>query len=105
MEEHGVVLCIHGEAHGLDGDEYFEASSNAEDVFYKTQMPKLVEKFPNLKVACEHVTTRTAVEFVQNAGDNVAASITPQHLLYTIGDLLKGFEISPLLFAVAEVFR
>ena len=90
MEANGVVLCIHGEEHGLDADQYFNAGSNAEDIFYRERMPKLVEKFPNLKVACEHVTTKIAVEFVQGQGENVAASITPQHLLYTIGDLLKG---------------
>lgn len=90
MEKHGVVLCIHGEEHGLQGADYFDETSNAEDVFYSTQMPQLIEKFPDLKVACEHVTTKTAVDFVLSAGDAVAASITPQHLLYTVGDLLQG---------------
>jgi dihydroorotase len=92
MEEHGVVLCIHGEEHALSGETYFSAQSNAEDIFYKTRMPDLLTKFPKLKVACEHVTTRTAVEFVKSAGDNVAASITPQHLLYTVGHLLQGLK-------------
>lgn len=92
MEEHGVVLCIHGEQHHMEACEYFDEDSNAEDVFYKTQMPKLVERFPNLKVACEHVTTRTAVEFVKAQGANVVASITPQHLLYTVGHLLQGLK-------------
>ncbi|MCB9983754.1 MAG: hypothetical protein H6861_08820 [Rhodospirillales bacterium] len=55
-------------------------------------MPKLTETFPELKVACEHVTTATAVEFVQRCGANVAASITPQHLLYTVGHLLQGLK-------------
>ncbi len=92
MQAHGVVLCIHGEQHAMKGDEYFAQDSNAEDVFYREQMPKLVEQFPTLKVACEHVTTRTAVEFVKSCGDNVVASITPQHLLYTVGDLLQGLK-------------
>jgi len=43
-------------------------------------------------VVCEHVTTCTAVEFVQKSGPNVAASITPQHLLYTVGHLLQGLK-------------
>lgn len=90
MEAHGVVLCIHGEEHGLHGAAYFDEATNAEDLFYKNHMPALIENFPTLKVACEHVTTKTAVDFVLAAGENVAASITPQHLLYTVGDLLQG---------------
>jgi dihydroorotase len=92
LEDNGVVLCIHGEEHALPADQYFDQNSNAEDAFYKNRMPKLLQQFPKLKVACEHVTTRTAVEFVQQAGPHVAASITPQHLLYTVGHLLQGLK-------------
>ncbi|MBX2834222.1 MAG: dihydroorotase [Micavibrio sp.] len=92
MEEHGIVLCIHGEEHGLPGEEYFDRKTNAEEYFYTHNMPKLIEAFPNLKIACEHVTTKVAVDFVKNAGQNVAASITPQHLLYTVGHLLQGLK-------------
>ena len=38
----------------------------------------------------EHITTKDAVEFVLNASDNVAATITPQHLLLNRNDLLVG---------------
>ncbi len=92
MQANGVTLCVHGEEHHMEGAQYFAQNSNAEDFFYRERMPKLVEKFPDLKVACEHVTTRSAVKFVQDTGENVAASITPQHLLYTIGDLLQGLK-------------
>ena len=92
MEANGVALCIHGEEHHMASCDYFDKDSNAEDAFYRTRMPKLVETFPNLKVACEHLTTKTAVEFVKGQGENVAASVTPQHLLYTVGDLLKGLK-------------
>ena len=92
MEEHDVVLCIHGEQHHMEGEEYFDKETNAEDVFYKTYMPELIEKFPKLRVACEHLTTRTAVDFVKAAPDNVMGSITPQHLLYTVGHLLMGLK-------------
>ena len=92
MEDNGVVLCIHGEEHHVDGAQYFGSSSNAEDIFYKERMPRLIDRFPQLKVACEHVTTKTAVNFVRKAGPNVAASVTPQHLLYTVGHLLQGLK-------------
>ncbi len=91
MEAYNIILNIHGEEHGLNSQDYFDKDSNAEDIFYKKYMPQIIEKFPNLKIVCEHITTKTAVEFVQSAGNNIAATITPQHLMFTVGDLLKGF--------------
>jgi len=92
MSEAGVVLNIHGEEHGLSGEEYFGQDSNAEDYFYRERMPALVEKFSSLKIVCEHITTKTAADFVTNANDNVVATITPQHLMFTVADLLQGLK-------------
>jgi dihydroorotase len=92
MSDHGVILNIHGEQHGLDSTSYFDRDSNAEHRFYSNQMPRLAEKYPDLKIVCEHITTKTAVDFVNKAGDNIAATITPQHLLYTVGDLIMGLK-------------
>lgn len=90
MEEAGVVLCLHGEMHGQAAEDYFDKNTNAEEAFYKNVLPKIHGAFPKLKIACEHITTKVAVDFVIGADDTVAASITPQHLLYTVGHLLKG---------------
>jgi len=92
MEKAGVILNIHGEMHALKSCDYFDEKSNAEDIFYRTVMPKLIDKFSQLKIVCEHITTKTAVDFVTQTSSNVAATITPQHLLYTVGDLLQGFK-------------
>lgn len=92
MEKEGIILNIHGEEHGLCGEKYFGQDSNAEDLFYTQQMPKIKKAYPNLKIVCEHITTKTAVDFVQNAGDNVVATITPQHLMFTVADLLQGLK-------------
>lgn len=92
MEEYGVILNIHGEQHGLNGADYFDKDSNAEDVFYRTKMPKLAKEFPNLKIVCEHITTKTATDFVSSSSKNVSATITPQHLLFTVSNLLQGFK-------------
>lgn len=92
MEETGTILCIHGEEHALSGEAYFGKDSNAEDFFYRERMPRLRDTFPNLKIVCEHITTATAADFVQNSGDKTGATITPQHLLYTMGDLVQGFK-------------
>lgn len=90
MEANGVVLCIHGEAHDLDTGRYFSRTENAEEVFYRERLPRIVEAFPNLRIVCEHITTKVAAEFVASAPAHIGATITPQHLLYTVGDLLTG---------------
>ncbi len=92
MEETGTILCVHGEEHGLSGEAYFGKNSNAEDFFYRERLPRVRDAFPDLKIVCEHITTRTAAEFVKNAGDKTGATITPQHLLYTVSTLLQGLK-------------
>lgn len=92
MEEHGIILCIHGEQHALSGPDYLDAQQNAETRFYQERMPRLIAAHPNLRIVSEHITTRTAAEFVATAPDHVGATITPQHLLYTIGHLIQGLK-------------
>ena len=92
MEEHRIVLCIHGEQHGLSGSDYLDAQQNAETRFYRERMPRLVAAHPNLRIVCEHITTRVAAEFVAGAPEPIGATITPQHLLYTLGHLIQGLK-------------
>ena len=90
MEAAGVILNVHGEAHGLSGPGYFDAADNAENRFYSETLPDIAARFPDLKIVCEHVTTARAAAFVAQSGPRIAATITPQHLLYTAGHLLQG---------------
>lgn len=92
MEELGVVLCIHGEQHALSGPDYLDAHHSAESRFYQERMPRLLEAHPKLKIVCEHITTRAAAEFVTQAPDHVGATVTPQHLLFTLGHLIQGLK-------------
>lgn len=92
MEDTATVLCIHGEQHALSGPDYIDAQQNAETRFYRERMPRLLEAHPRLRIVCEHITTRTAAEFVAAAPDHVGATITPQHLLYTLGHLIQGLK-------------
>lgn len=85
MQEVGMVLQIHGEVTDADIDIF-----DREAVFIERHLIKLVEKFPRLKVIFEHITTLEAAEFVTSASDNVAATITPQHLLYNRNHMLAG---------------
>lgn len=92
LEDHNIVMCVHGEVHGLSGEDYFGRGSNAEELFYREKMPRLIDGFPNLKIVGEHITTKVAVDLITQAGDHVGATVTPQHLIYTVGDLVQGLK-------------
>lgn len=92
MQDHGIVLCLHGEEHNISDEDYLSDKTNAEDIFYREYAPRIADNYPDLKIVAEHVTTKTAVEFVKARGKNIAASVTPQHLLYTIGHLVRGLK-------------
>jgi dihydroorotase len=99
MEREGVVLCVHGEVTDPDVDVF-----DRERVFVERHLARVVAAFPGLKVVFEHATTREAVQFVESAGANVAATITPQHLLYSRNAMLAGF-VRPHLFCLPILKR
>ncbi|MCL6250643.1 dihydroorotase [Altererythrobacter sp. KTW20L] len=75
MAEAGMPLCIHGEVTHASVDVF-----DREAVFIEQVLEPLLRRIPLLRVIFEHITTQEAVQFVEAAGDNVAATITPQHL-------------------------
>ncbi len=85
MQEEGLLLLIHGEVTTHDIDIF-----DREKVFLETVLAPIVNDFPELKIVLEHITTKDAAEFVKNAGDNVAATITAHHLLYNRNHMLVG---------------
>ncbi len=99
MEEHGILLLVHGEVTDAEIDIF-----DREKVFIDRHLIKLVDRFPNLKIVMEHITTKDAVEFVKYSGANVGATITPQHLLYNRNDLLVG-GIKPHLYCLPVLKR
>ena len=85
LEKYDIPLLIHGEVTDPLSDIF-----DREHLFVKSTLTEIVDKFPNLRIVLEHVTTTEAVEFVLSAGPNIAATITPQHLLYNRNALLAG---------------
>jgi len=85
MAEEGMLLLIHGEVTDNHIDIF-----DREKEFIDRHMIPITDKFPQLKVVFEHITTKDAAEFVSGASDLVAATITPQHLLLNRNDLLVG---------------
>jgi dihydroorotase len=51
-----------------------------EAVFIERVLAPLVRELPGLRLVFEHITTAQAVDFVESAGEHVAATVTPQHL-------------------------
>lgn len=85
MMKHGIPLCVHGEVTDDDVDIF-----DREAVFIDKVLTPLVKDFPELKIVFEHITTKAGVDFVQSAKKNVAATITPQHILLNRNDLFRG---------------
>ncbi|PKG78741.1 dihydroorotase [Shewanella sp. Actino-trap-3] len=85
MAEQGMLLLVHGEVTEAHIDIF-----DREKLFIDRYLSRIVESIPSLKVVFEHITTKEAAEFVAAASTNVAATITPQHLLLNRNDLLVG---------------
>ncbi|MCB9885716.1 MAG: dihydroorotase [Planctomycetes bacterium] len=85
MEEHRLPLLLHGEVTDPQIDVF-----DREKVFLDTHLAALRREFPQLRVVLEHVTTADAVQFVQAAGEGVAATITAHHLLWNRNAIFKG---------------
>lgn len=85
MEKHDLPLLIHGESSKPDCDIF-----DREARFIEQELIPITTIFPNLRIVLEHISTQQARDFVLATGDNIAATITPQHLLYNRNDLLSG---------------
>ena len=85
MAEHGIPLLVHGEVTEAEVDIF-----DREKAFIDRRLAPLLQRFPGLKLVFEHITTTDAAAFVRESGPNVAATITPHHLLYNRNAILAG---------------
>lgn len=85
MQKENMILQVHGEVVNKEVDVF-----DREARFIESVLAPLKKDFPELRVVFEHITTKHAVEFVSDADDTVAATITPQHLLYNRNEIFKG---------------
>lgn len=85
MQEVNMPLLVHGEVTSNDIDIF-----DREAVFLTQVLTPIVNDYPNLKIVLEHITTANAVEFVNQASDNVAATITAHHLMFNRNHMLVG---------------
>ena len=86
MSKLGIVLSIHGEKPGsfvLDREKD-----------YLPQLFKIIERYPDLKIVLEHVSSAKGVNAVLNGPAALGATITVHHLLITLDDVI-GAGINP----------
>jgi dihydroorotase len=85
MQRIGMPLLVHGEATDPEVDVF-----DREAVFIERVLAPLVRDFPALKIVFEHITTADAAAFVEGAGPNLAATVTPHHLVINRNALFEG---------------
>ena len=85
MAKQGILFLVHGEVTDPEIDIF-----DREAAFIERVMKPVLAQVPNLKVVFEHITTAEAAKLVSQAGDNIAATVTPQHLMYNRNHLLVG---------------
>ena len=99
MQQLGVPLLVHGEVTDAKVDIF-----DREAVFIEQILSKVIEDLPDLKIVFEHITSKAAVDFVLSSGNNIAATITPHHLLANRNDMLVG-GIKPHYFCLPILKR
>ena len=98
----GLVLEVHGEVTHASVDAF-----DRERVFLDEVLRGLVtgpRAAKGLKIVMEHITTGEAVEFCESQDENVAATITPQHILFNRNAMLVG-GIRPHMFCLPILKR
>src|SRR5690554_3907229 len=100
MAECGMLLLVHGEVTHDEVDIF-----DREKQFIDQVLAPVMERHPGLRVVLEHITTREAADFVKaHAGGRLAATITPQHLMYNRNHLLVG-GVRPHLYCLPVLKR
>ncbi|KAJ3670997.1 hypothetical protein LUZ60_008423 [Juncus effusus] len=86
MIKHEMPLLVHGEVTDPNVDTF-----DREKIFIENILSPLIEKFPELKIVMEHITTLDAVKFIDSCNSGkIAATVTPQHMLMNRNALFQG---------------
>ena len=85
MEKIGMVLCVHGEVTDPAIDVF-----DREAMFIERVLTGVIRAFPGLRIVFEHITTAEAADFVLGSGENLAATVTPQHLIINRNAIFAG---------------
>ena len=100
MADCGMLLLVHGEVTDSNIDIF-----DREKVFLERVLAPTLAAFPSLRVVLEHITTADSADFVRShQGNNLGATLTPQHLMYNRNHMLVG-GIRPHLYCLPILKR
>ena len=99
MQSLGTPLLVHGEVTHAEIDIF-----DREARFIETVMEPLRQRLPELKVVFEHITTKDAADYVREGNELLAATITPQHLMFNRNHMLVG-GVRPHLYCLPILKR
>ena len=85
MEQESMPLLVHGEVNDTKVDVF-----DKEKIFIDRVLIPITQRFPELRVVFEHITTKEAVEFVKGTSGNIGATITAHHLLLNRNAIFQG---------------
>ena len=90
MEETGLPLLLHSEVH-LNAENHEEDPYDGEKLFLKDTLPRLMDKYPRLKISLEHMSSKLGADFMEKNGKEgkLVATITPHHLVYDRTDAFR----------------
>ena len=85
MQAIGMPLLVHGEVTDPEVDIF-----DREAVFIDGVLQPMMRDIPELKIVFEHITTADAAQFVADGPENIAATVTPQHLIINRNAIFAG---------------
>jgi dihydroorotase len=85
MQRIGMPLLVHGEVTDPDVDIF-----DRESVYIDRVLGRVVRDMPELKIVFEHITTAEAADFVESSGPQIAATVTPQHMIINRNAIFAG---------------
>ncbi len=97
LEKLSKPLLIHGEKVGNNIDMF-----DREKYFIDDELHQIRSKFPNLKIIFEHVSSAYGADYIDE-NKNIAATITPQHMMLTKKDVFFKNSLNPHYFCMPVV--
>jgi dihydroorotase len=94
LQELKIPLLVHGETNGFVLDREKE---------FLPRVERMAQNFKDLRIVMEHISTRDSLRVLERY-ENIFATVTVQHLLFTLDDLAGGL-LQPHLFCKPIVKR